>query len=62
MEDVEELCWEGVEEAREQHGLNVGDELGLADQAVQPGALLQALYTDSKVTGYSSRLETPVTC
>ena len=39
----QELLGQEVEEAGEQHRLDVGDQLGLADQPVQAGALLKAL-------------------
>ncbi len=34
---------EEAEQPGEEHGLDVGDELGLANQAVEAGRLLQAL-------------------
>ena len=43
MENFKELARETEKKPSEEHGLDVGDELGLADQPVQPCALLQAL-------------------
>ena len=44
VEYVQELPGQEEEEAGKEHGLDVGDELRLADQPVQPGTLLQSLY------------------
>ena len=43
MQDGQEPEREEVEEAGEEHRLDVGDELSLADETVQAGRFLQAL-------------------
>ena len=45
VKDVKKLPGEEVEEPGEQHGLDVGDQLRLADQPVQTSTLLQPLQS-----------------
>ena len=43
VENVQKLLRQAEKQAGKKHGLNVGDELSLPHQPVQPSTLLQAL-------------------
>ena len=49
VQDVQELLREAEQEPREQHRLDVGDELRLPHQTVQSSTLLQALTEEENM-------------